>query len=59
VTPEYIATVHKLGFFPTDEQFTAMRIHRVTPEYIQGLLDKGVKNLTVEQLIKLRIHNIA
>ena len=59
VTPEYVAQVHKLGFFPTDEQFTAMRIHRVTPEYIQGLLDKGVKNLTVEQLIKLRIHNIA
>lgn len=59
VTPDYVAAVHRLGFFPTDEQFTAMRIHRVTPEYIQGLLAKGVKNLTVDQLIKLRIHNIA
>jgi hypothetical protein len=59
VTPEFVGAVHKLGFFPTDEQFTAMRIHKVTPEYIQGLVSKGVKNLTVDQLIKLRIHNIA
>jgi hypothetical protein len=58
VTPDYVLAVHKLGLFPTQEQFTAMRIHDVTPEYIAGLQSHGVKNLTVEQVIRLKISNI-
>ena len=58
VTPEFVKSVRALGFAPTDDQLIAMRIHRVTPEYITDLRSRGVKSLTVDQLINLRIHNI-
>jgi hypothetical protein len=36
----------------------ALRIHQVTPEYIEGLRAKGLQNLTLDQLISMRIHGI-
>ena len=35
-----------------------MRIHGVTPEYITDMKARGLKNLTVDQLVNLRIHGI-
>jgi hypothetical protein len=35
-----------------------MRIHGVTPDFITGLQSRGMKNLTVDQLVSLRIHGI-
>jgi len=36
----------------------AMRIHGVTPEFIQGLKSRGMQNLTIDQLVAMRIHGI-
>jgi hypothetical protein len=36
----------------------AMRIHGVTPDFINGLQSRGMKNLTVDQLVSLKIHGI-
>jgi hypothetical protein len=36
----------------------AMRIHEVTPDYIRSLQAHGMKDLTVDQLVSLRIHGI-
>jgi len=30
----------------------------VTPDFITGLKSRGMKNLTVDQLVSLRIHGI-
>lgn len=35
-----------------------MRIHNVTPEYIADLKSRGMKDLSVDQLVSLRIHGI-
>jgi len=40
------------------ERLIALRIHGVTPQYIEGLRSKGMQNLTLDQLISLRIHGI-
>ena len=59
VTPEFVKAVHALGFAPDARQLVAMRIHRVTPEYIAGLKTHGLRDLTVDQIIRLRIHGIS
>jgi hypothetical protein len=33
------------------EQLIALRIHGVTPEYIEGLRSEGLQNLTLDQVI--------
>jgi hypothetical protein len=54
-----IGQLHKLGFAHSEpDQLIVMRIHEVTPEFITGLQSRGMKNLTVEQLVNLRIHGI-
>jgi hypothetical protein len=35
-----------------------MRIHGVTPDFITHLQSRGMKNLTVDQLVSLKIHGI-
>jgi hypothetical protein len=35
-----------------------MRIHGVSPEFISSLKSRGMKDLTIDQLVSLRIHGI-
>ena len=35
-----------------------MRIHRVTPEYISDLRSRGMHDLSIDQLVNMRIHGI-
>jgi len=36
----------------------AMRIHGVSPEYISQMKARGLKDLTIDQLVDMRIHGI-
>jgi hypothetical protein len=60
VTPEFIEKLKQLGYpHPEPDQLIAMRIHGVTPEYITSMRSQhGMQNLTIEQLVNLRIHGI-
>jgi hypothetical protein len=35
-----------------------MRIHGVTPDFIRKLQSRGMKNLSIDQMVNLRIHGI-
>jgi hypothetical protein len=35
-----------------------MKIHRVTPEFIQELADAGYRNIPVQKLIEMKIHGV-
>jgi len=36
----------------------AMRIHGVTPDFISKLQSRGMKDLSIDKLVSLRIHGI-
>jgi hypothetical protein len=35
-----------------------MRIHNVTPEYISDMRSRGIHDLSIDQLVSMRIHGI-
>ena len=35
-----------------------MRVHDVTPEYIAQMQSRGLKNLTLDRLVDLKVHGI-
>jgi len=35
-----------------------MRIHGVSPEFISSMQARGLKDLTIDRLVNLRIHGI-
>jgi hypothetical protein len=35
-----------------------MRIHDVSPEFIANLQSRGMKNLSIDQLVSMKIHGI-
>ena len=35
-----------------------MRIHGVTPEYIADMRSRGMRDLSIDQLVNMRIHGI-
>ena len=43
---------------PDADQLLALRVHEVTPEYIAQMKSRGLKNLTLERLIELKVHDI-
>lgn len=58
VKAEFIKQVRNFGYNPTANQLVSMRIHGVTGEYIEKMRGKGLKDLTIQDLISMCIHGI-
>src|SRR6266436_3053355 len=58
VSPEMVSFLQRAGYHPDEDQLVAMRIHGVAPEFISNLKSRGMKDLTIDQLVNLRIHGI-
>jgi hypothetical protein len=58
VTPAMVRDLRAAGFEPSEDQLIAMRVHGATPEFIADLRARGLQNLTIDQVISLRVHGI-
>jgi hypothetical protein len=55
VTPDYIAELKGAGYHGlTADEYRQLRIHGVDAAFIRHLTESGIKNLSVEQLLRLK-----
>ncbi len=59
MSPEFVRALGELGYADVDaDDLVKMRIHGVTPRYIERILDKTTGRPSVDTLIKMKIHGI-
>lgn len=58
ISPEFIRETRDLGYRFTLREITDLRIQGVDGQYLKKLRDAGMKNLTAEQIERLRIHGV-
>jgi hypothetical protein len=58
VTPAMVRELKKSGLDADEDELIAMRVHGVSPEFISEMKSRGLENLTIDQLVNLRVHGI-
>lgn len=58
VSPEFVKETKALGYQCSARQLVEMRIHGVDGNYLRKLRDSGLKNLTPEKVVQLKIHGV-
>jgi hypothetical protein len=56
---KFVRDLKNLGYHATADDLVTMRIHGVTIEYIHDLQSHGLKDLSIDQLVNLKIHGIS
>lgn len=59
VNAEEVQQIRALGFQPTLDELIQIRIFHITPEFIQRMQERGLKNLTIAKLVQIRIFKLA
>ena len=58
ISSAFIREMKSLGYSESLGQYTAFRIHGVTPQFVRELNALGYSKLTAEQLVTFRIHGV-
>jgi hypothetical protein len=58
VSTDFIRDAKSLGYNFTPQEVVNLRIHGVDGAYLRHLRDSGMRNLTAEQIEKLKIHGV-
>ena len=58
ISSAFIREMKSLGYVESLGQYTAFRIHGVTPQFVRELRALGYSKLTAEQLVAFRIHGV-
>jgi hypothetical protein len=58
VDAELVADAKRLGYDFAPEEFVNLRIHGVDGAYLQRLRDAGMRDLSADQIAKLRTHGV-
>jgi hypothetical protein len=58
VNAEEVRQIRALGFQPTLDELVQIRIFHITPDFIQRMQERGLKNLTIAKLVQIRIFKL-
>jgi hypothetical protein len=58
VTPEKVQEAKSLGFAPTEQELIQMCIFHIDRPFVERMRAHGLKDLTLEKLIKIRIFKV-
>ena len=58
VNAEEVRQIRALGFQPTLDELIQIRIFKITPDFIQRMQQRGLKNLTIAKLVQIRIFKL-
>ena len=58
VNAEEVRQIRALGFQPTIDELVQIRIFHITPEFIQRMQGRGLKDLTIAKLVQIRIFKL-
>ena len=59
VNADEVRQIRALGYQPTLDELIQIRIFHITPEFIQRMQERGLKNLTIAKLVQIRIFKLA
>ena len=59
VNAEEVRQIRALGYQPNFDQLIQIRIFKVTPDFIHRMQARGLKDLTLEKLVQIRIFKLA
>jgi hypothetical protein len=58
VNAEEVRQIRALGYQPTLDELIQIRIFHITPDFIQHMQERGLKNLTIAKLVQIRIFKL-
>jgi hypothetical protein len=58
VTPEKVREAQSLGFTPTEQELVQMSIFHIDRPFVERMRARGLHDLTLEKLIKIRIFKV-
>jgi hypothetical protein len=58
VNAEEVRQIRALGYQPTLDELIQIRIFHITPDFIQRMQNRGLKNLTIAKLVQIRIFKL-
>lgn len=58
VSPADVRAIRAMGYTPTKSELIQMKIFKITPEYIQKMQSRGMKDLTIAKLVQIRIFKL-
>jgi beta-lactamase regulating signal transducer with metallopeptidase domain len=59
VTPDYVREMRAAGLEPNARDLMALKVQDITPEFVQKIRSQGFKEVTIHQLISLKIAGIS
>lgn len=58
VSPDFAKEASQLGYRFTVKELTDLRVHGVSGAYLRRLKESGYKNLTAQNIVRLKVHGI-